>query len=248
MNIAMPKILWIPRVVVPALVACISPALVYGQVPDLSQLDAETRSSIEVACVGAYTQGPAAYRDCVTTQLASIEGVGPAPDLSQLDRETRSSIEVACVGAHTQGPAPYRKCVTEQLASIGISPVASVATAPPESEAPNSAKSLTHAKSKPKAEARDAPRASSSDHRSARTDHGRTQENSSMPPEMWIVLVILIGLLAVYLIPIIWVLVSGRSRGGAKFGWLIVVLFFSWIGLALFLIVTQPPRKQTDGA
>jgi uncharacterized membrane protein len=46
-------------------------------------------------------------------------------------------------------------------------------------------------------------------------------------------------ILLVYLTPIIWVLVSGRSHGGAKFGWFLVTLAFSWLGLAAFLIITQ---------
>jgi hypothetical protein len=45
----------------------------------------------------------------------------------------------------------------------------------------------------------------------------------------------------VYLTPILWVLLSSRSHGGAKLGWFLVVLFFSWLGLAVFLIVTQAP-------
>jgi hypothetical protein len=50
----------------------------------------------------------------------------------------------------------------------------------------------------------------------------------------------------IYLTPVIWVLLSGRSRGGAKFGWLLVVLFFSWLGLAAFLIVTQAQRNRAN--
>lgn len=48
----------------------------------------------------------------------------------------------------------------------------------------------------------------------------------------------------VYLVPIVWVLSSGRSHGGAKLGWFIVVLFFSWLGLAVFLIVSQAPKHD----
>jgi len=47
-----------------------------------------------------------------------------------------------------------------------------------------------------------------------------------------------------YLLPIIWVLVSGRSHGGAKFGWFLVTFFFSWIGLAAFLIITQTSKDR----
>ena len=49
-----------------------------------------------------------------------------------------------------------------------------------------------------------------------------------------------------YLGPIIWVQFSRRSRGGAKFGWFVVVLLFSWLGLALFLIVTQALRSRSS--
>ncbi|MBC2729523.1 hypothetical protein [Thiobacillus sp.] len=56
--------------------------------------------------------------------------------------------------------------------------------------------------------------------------------------------IVLMFLFVVYLLPIIWVLVSSRSHGGAKFGWFIVVLFFSWLGVAAFLIVTQAPKRE----
>lgn len=51
------------------------------------------------------------------------------------------------------------------------------------------------------------------------------------------------GVFAIILIltifPFLHVLFSGRSDGGAKLGWLIAVLCFSWIAWAIFLIVTQ---------
>jgi hypothetical protein len=58
----------------------------------------------------------------------------------------------------------------------------------------------------------------------------------------------------IYFAPPIWVLLSGRSHGGAKLGWFLLTLFFSWLGLAIFLIVTQPlgnrpgkkPAMKTD--
>ena len=54
----------------------------------------------------------------------------------------------------------------------------------------------------------------------------------------------LLILFIVYLVPIIWVLVSGRSHGGAKFGWFLVTVFFSWLGLAAFLIITQASKDR----
>lgn len=51
----------------------------------------------------------------------------------------------------------------------------------------------------------------------------------------------------IYFGPSIWVLVSGRSHGGAKFGWFLVTVFFSWLGLAIFLIVTQVVDRKLPG-
>jgi len=54
----------------------------------------------------------------------------------------------------------------------------------------------------------------------------------------------LLILFIVYFLPIIWVLVSGRSHGGAKFGCFLVTVFFSWLGLAAFLIITQASKDR----
>ena len=51
-------------------------------------------------------------------------------------------------------------------------------------------------------------------------------------------------ILLIYLTPIIWVLASGRSHGGAKFGWFLVTVVFSWLGLAAFLIITQASKDR----
>ena len=48
------------------------PATRSSRAPDLSGLDSDTRSSIEVACVTAKTEGSARYYECVNDQLASI--------------------------------------------------------------------------------------------------------------------------------------------------------------------------------
>jgi hypothetical protein len=47
-----------------------------------------------------------------------------------------------------------------------------------------------------------------------------------------------------YGVPVAWVLLSSRANGGAKFGWFIVTLVFSWIGLAVFLIATQGKKDR----
>ena len=48
----------------------------------------------------------------------------------------------------------------------------------------------------------------------------------------------------ILLVPLIHVLVSSRSHGGAKFGWFMLVLFFSWLAYIAFLIITQNKVDQ----
>ena len=48
----------------------------------------------------------------------------------------------------------------------------------------------------------------------------------------------------ILLAPLIHVLVSSRSHGGAKFGWFMLVLFFSWLAYIAFLIITQNKADQ----
>jgi hypothetical protein len=57
-------------------------------------------------------------------------------------------------------------------------------------------------------------------------------------------LIVMAVVFVILLLPLLWVLGSGRSHGGAKFGWFIAVLFFNWIAFAVFLITTQVPRKD----
>ena len=40
------------------------------------------------------------------------------------------------------------------------------------------------------------------------------------------------------------VLLSTRAEGGAKFGWFLITMFFSWPGFAVFLILTQKPSRH----
>ena len=58
----------------------------------------------------------------------------------------------------------------------------------------------------------------------------------------WRAYIISLIVSVVYVFPSLFVLFSGRSHGGAKFGWFLVTLFFSWLGFAVFLIVTQKPK------
>ena len=51
-------------------------------------------------------------------------------------------------------------------------------------------------------------------------------------------------ILFVVLWPLLHVLISDRSHGGAKFGWFLATFFFSWLAYIVFLIITQ---KAKDG-
>jgi hypothetical protein len=53
-------------------------------------------------------------------------------------------------------------------------------------------------------------------------------------------LAVLLVLFVIYWLPVIWVLASNRTNGVMKFAWFIVTLFFSWVGLIAFLLLTQP--------
>ncbi len=60
---------------------------------------------------------------------------------------------------------------------------------------------------------------------------------------IWHWVIILVVLVAVFA-PILWVIASERSHGGAKLGWLLLVICFSWLGLAAFLIITQAQKDR----
>ena len=53
-------------------------------------------------------------------------------------------------------------------------------------------------------------------------------------------------LVLAYLWPLLHVLVSPRSTGGAKFGWIVLMFLFSWLAYPFFLITTQKnlPKKN----
>ena len=50
-------------------------------------------------------------------------------------------------------------------------------------------------------------------------------------------------LLLIMVLPLIHVILSSRSHGGAKLGWSLAVVFFPLLGYIIYLIVTQPAKK-----
>ncbi len=46
------------------------------------------------------------------------------------------------------------------------------------------------------------------------------------------------------MVPLFHVLASPRSQGGARFGWAVLMVFFSWLAYPVFLIVTQKEANK----
>ena len=210
-----------------AFVACNYTLAAAQGLPDLSRLDHETRQSIELACITEKSNGPVAYGDCLNKQLNALRGSPGIPSLSGLGHETRQSIELACITEKSNGPVAYGGCLRAQLQSIGVQPsdstrVRSARSKHVDVKAPPISSGLSTGP--PQAAPREQMR------------YLRYWQD----PSVW---ALLIGV-SVLLTPILWVLLSSRTRGGAKLGWFLVVMFFSWLGLAAFLIVTQAPRNR----
>lgn len=146
------------------------------------------------------------------------------PDLSGYDRETRQSIELACIVKKSDGPVAYGTCLNRQIASLQGSP-----------SIPNMSGNDTQTRQA-------APPASRSGR--ANSHKSRTGGTAAHTVEELVPFIAAAIILFIYLTPVIWVLLSGRSRGGSKFGWFIVTVLFSWLGLAVFLIVTQATRNR----
>ncbi|WP_369413466.1 PLDc N-terminal domain-containing protein [Alishewanella maricola] len=49
--------------------------------------------------------------------------------------------------------------------------------------------------------------------------------------------------LIIMVLPLIHVILSSRSHGGAKFGWSLAVVFFPLLSYIIYLIVTQPAKR-----
>jgi hypothetical protein len=211
-----------------AFVVC-SPTLAVAQgVPDLSGFDDTTRQSIELACGIQESKGPVAYGACLNKQINALRASPGIPSLSGIDTATRQSIELACGMQESKGPVVYGKCLRAQLNSIGV-------------QSPGGNTGVQSARTKRIAQ-KAVPISPS---RSAGTYQATTRKHGgsvSLDP----IFLVLIVVAFIYLTPILWVLFSSRSHGGAKLGWFLVAFFFSWLGLAVFLIVTQAARNRAS--
>jgi len=210
-------------------------------IPNLSGYDSETQQSMELACVSDKVKGPAPYGACLNKQIASLQNSPGIPSLSGYDSETQQSMELACVSDKVKGPAPYGACLNKQIASLQQAFGKTSSQSPSKPSAPQSQRASNKQ-----------PSQSSSQANTTRPQLAQTRPPKSAPTvesALWydvIPLVILLALLIALLTPTLWVLFSSRSHGGAKFGWFIIALCFSWLGLAAFLILTQAPRKRPN--
>jgi hypothetical protein len=101
---------------------CVAAGAVGQAIPDLRGLDAETRQSLDLACIAARQQGPVAYARCVNEQLAALRESPGMPDLYRFDAATRQSIQLACNGVKLQGPAAYARCLHHQVDALRDAP------------------------------------------------------------------------------------------------------------------------------
>lgn len=53
----------------------------------------------------------------------------------------------------------------------------------------------------------------------------------------------ILAVIFLYMIPILWVLFSRKVSGVEKLGWVLAILFISWIAWIIFLIVA-PVKKR----
>jgi len=173
----------------------------------------------------------------IVAGLASAQGI---PDLSAYDRETRQSMELACISEKMNGPVAYGACLNRQIASLQDSQ----GTISSQS-ASKTGESQPQRASKPPSKRSSQVNATRPQMAPAQPARSATAVGTTLWDEAIPFVGLLVALLVlVYFIPPIWVLFSSRSRGGAKFGWFIVAACFSWLGLAVFLIVTQASRNR----
>ena len=171
----------------------------------------------------------------IVAGFASAQGI---PSLGGYDRKTKQSIELACISEKMNGPVAYGACLNSQIASLQDSRVTISSKSP--SKTSDSQPQRTSNRPSQNSSQVNATRPQTAPAQPARSEPAVENILSYEAISFTILLVIL----ALFLTPILWVLFSSRSSGGAKFGWFIVALCFSWLGLAAFLILTQVKRNR----
>lgn len=85
-------------------------------------LTADERSSIELACIIAKSEGPAAYSDCVNGQLRQLASAPRTPSMASLSYDEKSAIELACITTKSEGAASYNRCLASQIRELESAP------------------------------------------------------------------------------------------------------------------------------
>jgi hypothetical protein len=99
--------------------------------PELPSLDADSRHSLDLACISAKSRGPAEYASCLQAQLGALRAAPAVPPLATFDDGIRQSLELVCLMAKSSGPAAYRQCLHRHIEQLRGSPgVPSLARVP----------------------------------------------------------------------------------------------------------------------
>ena len=85
--------------------------------PDLSSLDSETQSQINILCQDEYFEGTQQHWQCLYKEFRTISGVSK-PGLSSLDSETQSQINILCQDDYFSGTVQYRNCLKRELGRV----------------------------------------------------------------------------------------------------------------------------------
>ena len=178
-----------------------------------------TRRAMELACISEKTNGPVAYGACLNRQIASLQSSPGIPNLSGHDSQTRQAALPTSRSARAN-PDKSRTRGTALQSSPGIPNLSGYDSQTRQAALPTSRSG------------------------GANSDKSRTGGTAAHSVDELVPFIAPVIILFIYLTPVIWVLLSGRSRGGSKFGWFIVTVLFSWLGLAVFLIVTQATSNR----
>jgi hypothetical protein len=91
----------------------------FCQIPDLSRFTFTERQSLESVCrQDKLIRGPAAYANCLNSQILAYEKQSKIPDLSRFTFTERQSLESVCRQDNLiRGPAAYASCLNLQIGS-----------------------------------------------------------------------------------------------------------------------------------
>jgi len=87
-----------------------------------SPLTSDERSSIELACIIAKSQGPAVYNGCVDAQVQQLASAPRTPSMASLSYDEKSAIELACITTKSEGAANYNRCLVSQIRALEGAP------------------------------------------------------------------------------------------------------------------------------